>query len=312
MPTMNNAIAGHRRYVTADVFTDRVFHGNPVAVVLDAHGLSAERMQAIAREFNYIESTFVLPPDDPAHTARVRIFTPVREVPFAGHPNIGTAFVLARDAVGRGDPPPRHMVFEEAAGLVPINLLWRNDVIAGAELTCPEPFSRRSQVTVEQAAACLCLDPADIETAVHPPQVVSVGLPFLAVELTSRDALRRARPDKAAYGRTLPLDGAHSIYAYTQAFGPNEAGCDIQSRMFTGFMAEDPATGSATAAVSALLAHVRGNAELALRVRQGVDMGRPSTLLTRVTRGAGGALSVTLGGRCVPVLEGVLHLPDEA
>lgn len=295
-----------RRYVTADVFTDTLLEGNPVAVVLDAKGLSSTQMQAIAREFNYVESTFVLPPEDPTHTARVRIFTPVREVPFAGHPNIGTAFVLARQAAS----PPRRMVFEEAAGLVPIDLLWQGDMLAGAELTCPEPLSRRGQVPAERAAACLCLDPADIKTATHPPQVVSVGLPFLVVELASRDALRRARPDKAAYGRTLPLDGAHSVYAYTQALGPDETGCDIQSRMFTGYMAEDPATGSATAAATALLAELRGSAELRLRVAQGVDMGRPSLLLARARRQGGEAVAF-VGGHCVLAMEGSFSLDGE-
>jgi len=302
---MSQHVSRPRRYVTADVFTEHLFHGNPVAVVLEAQGLTPERMQAIAREFNYLESTFVLPPDDSTHSARVRIFTPVREVPFAGHPNIGTAFVLAREAADRGETPLRHLIFEEAAGLVPIDLLWDDDVLVGAELTCPEPFSRRGRVGVDEAAACLGLDRADIRTADHAPQVVSVGLPFLTVELASRDALRRARPDKAAYDRVLPLDGANSIYAYTRGRDPDEPACDLQARMFTGYMVEDPATGSGTAAVSALVADISGSEELALRVRQGVDMGRPSTLLTRVTRDRG-AFVVKLGGRCVRVMAGGL------
>jgi trans-2,3-dihydro-3-hydroxyanthranilate isomerase len=301
-----------RRYVTADVFSDRIFHANPVAVMLEADGLTSIEMQAIAREFNYVESTFVLPPENPGHTAHVRIFTPVREVPFAGHPNIGTAFVLAREAVEQGKPPLRRMIFEEAAGLVPIDLIWEDEALAGAELTCPEPFSRRGMLSAEQVAPCLSLDPSDIRTVDHPPQVVSVGLPFLAVELASRDALRRARPDKAAYGRVLPLDGAHSIYAYTQSLDADETGCDLQARMFTSFMVEDPATGSATAAVSALLAEIRGSAELALRISQGIDMGRPSMLLTRVARQEGTASIVKLGGRCVPVMAGALQIPAES
>ncbi|GLS36328.1 hypothetical protein GCM10010869_19170 [Mesorhizobium tianshanense] len=294
-----------RRYVTADVFTDRPFQGNPVAVVLDAEGLSTEQMQAIAREFNYIESTFVLPAKDPAHTAQVRIFTPVREVPFAGHPNIGTAFVLGREFAKHGNQL-NQMTFEEKAGLVAIDLTWKDAKLETAELVCPEPFSRRSQVTAEQASACLCLDPADIHTEEHPPQVVSVGLPFLAVELKTRDALRRARPDKAAYSKVFPLDGARSVYTYTLAEDPEQPDCDLQARMFTGFMAEDPACGSGTAAVSALQADLRKSDNLALRTRQGVDMGRPSTLLTRVTRSEGHDPVVQLSGQCVVVMEGVL------
>jgi len=307
---MTTTPAKTRRYVTADVFTDRRFHGNPVAVVLDATGLSASQMQALAREFNYIESTFVLPPKDPAHSAQVRIFTPVREVPFAGHPNLGTAFIMAREATLLGGEPLRSLTFEEGAGLVAVDLLWDGDALVGAELTCPEPFSRRGLVTVEQAAACLQLDPADIRTEAHQPQVVSVGLPFLAIELASRDALRKARPDKAAYDRIFPLDGARSVYAYTPFLDPDETGCDLQARMFTGFMAEDPATGSGTAAVSALRAEIQDCRYLALRVRQGVDMGRPSTLLTKVIREGNQSPVVMLGGRCVQVLEGSLSLPD--
>jgi trans-2,3-dihydro-3-hydroxyanthranilate isomerase len=295
------------RYTTADVFTDRLFQGNPVAVVLDAEGLSTAEMQAIAREFNYVESTFVLAPSDPDHTARVRIFTPDREIPFAGHPNIGTAFVLAREASARGEAPTR-MVFEEIAGLVPIDLHREGENCVGAELTCPEPFSRRGEATVEEAASCLSLAPADIRVTNHLPQIVSVGLPFLAVELASRDALRRARPDKAAYTRVLPRDGAHSVYAYTQS-APGETGCDIEARMFTARMVEDPATGSATAAVSGLVAQIRGSADLSLRIQQGADMGRPSALRTHVRRDASGSLIVTLAGRCVAVMEGALQLP---
>ena len=163
-------------------------------------------------------------------------------------------------------------------------------------------------MTVEQAAACLCLETSDIRSDGHLPQVVSVGLPFLAVELTSRDALRRARPDKAAYARVLPLDGAHSVYTYTQAPDADQPDCDLQARMFTGLMAEDPACGSGTAAISALQAELRRRDELILCVRQGVDMGRPSTLVTRVTRGERLHSLVTLGGRCVAAMEGTLTL----
>ena len=193
------------RYVTADVFTSTRFCGNPLAVVLGAQGLSDAQMQAITIEFGYSETTFVLPPRDPAHTAWVRIFTPDREIPFAGHPNVGTAFVLAQTASATA----ADFVFEEAAGLVPIRLFRDGGQVTGAELAAPEPLSRRSQMAAEQAAQCLSLAPGDIVTARHPPQVVSAGLPFLAVELTSREALRRARPDPAAYAQPPPARRRH-------------------------------------------------------------------------------------------------------
>jgi len=242
-----------RRYVTADVFTDRMFGGNPVAVVLDAAGLSVEQMQAVAVEFGYSETTFVLPPRDPAHTAWVRIFTPSREIPFAGHPNVGTAFVLAREMAARGEAAPDRLVFEEMAGLVPVDLLREGGAVVGAELTAPEPLLRRAEVAPDRATACLSLAAGEVRTDAHPPQVVSVGLPFLVVELASRGALRRAKPDRAAYDGLFPLDGAIAVYAYTRDVGTApEAGTDLQARMFTPRMTEDPATGSATAAVGYL------------------------------------------------------------
>jgi trans-2,3-dihydro-3-hydroxyanthranilate isomerase len=301
-----------RRYITADVFTDQIFKGNPVAVVLDADGLSTAQMQAIASEFVYSETTFVLPPRDPSHTAWVRIFTPTREIPFAGHPNIGTAFVLAQQAQARGETLPAQFLFEEKAGLVPVNLFRTGDVVAGAEFIAPEQLSRHAQVAPERAAACLSLPAEDVRMDVHMPQVISVGLPFLVLELSSRDALRRAKPNRAAFDDLLPLDGAVSIYAYTRDVSSQaaDAGFDLQARMFTPRMTEDPATGSATAATAALLAELRGDAELSLRIGQGVDMGRPSLLMARVHR-LNGVATTFVGGLCAAVMEGTLKLVGE-
>ncbi len=299
-----------RRYVTTDVFTDTLFGGNPLAVVLDAAGLSDAQMQAVAKEFNYSETTFVLPPRDPAHTAQVRIFTPFRELPFAGHPNVGTAFVLAQEYAARGTPCPEQFVFEEGAGLVPVALIREGATVTGAELLAPGALSRGAQLDPARAAACLSLELRDIRTDDHAPQVVSVGLPFLVVELASRDALRRARPDPAGYDAVLPLDGAVAVYAYTR----RTEDADVQSRMFMSGLGEDPATGSATAATAALLAALHGPAdgEMHLRVRQGVDMGRPSLLLTRVRRQGGAVTEVRVGGGCVPAMAGHFHLPGAA
>jgi trans-2,3-dihydro-3-hydroxyanthranilate isomerase len=295
----------NRRYVTADVFTDTPFEGSPVAVVLDAEGLSTEQMQRIAAEFCYSETTFVLPPKNPAHTAWVRIFTPSREIPFAGHPNIGTAFVLATQAAESGKSLPDTLLFEEAAGLVPVQLIKEGDRVVGGELVAPEQLSRRSEASVENVAQCLSLDAGDITTGNHQPQVVSVGLPFLVVELASREALRRCTPNPVAYKATLPLDGATSIYAYTRdvASEPDANDYDLQARMFTPRMTEDPATGSATGAAVAFLAALRALPRLALRVCQGVDMGRPSLLLATVET-AGELSTVKVGGRCVSVMTG--------
>jgi trans-2,3-dihydro-3-hydroxyanthranilate isomerase len=298
-----------RRYVTVDVFTDRPFGGNPLAVVLDAEGLSTEEMQAIAREFNYSETTFVLPPRDAAHDAEVRIFTVNSEIPFAGHPNVGTAYVLAR----RAKTPPARLLFEEKAGLVPVEILNEGGKVVGAELTAPQLLKRLTRFSAEQAAACLSLSAADVSTARHAPHIISVGLPFLAVELVSREALRKAKPHADAFAKTFPVDGSDAIYFYTRDVPAGERFCDVQARMFhpgASGLSEDPATGSATAAAAALLAELDGttDGELKLRIGQGVDMGRPSLLLTRVVKRSGKAMSAHVGGSCVPMMEGMFEL----
>src|SRR5512139_2285386 len=217
-----------RRYITVDVFTDRAFGGNPLAVVLEAGGLSTGQMQAIAAEFNYSETTFVLPPRDKAHDAEVRIFTPVRELPFAGHPNVGTAFVLAQLAK---EPKPR-LLFEETAGLVPVDIRREQGRVVSAELTAPQALTRGSQLSAADVAACISLTAEDITVDRHPPQVVGVGTPFVVTEVRSRDAVRRAKPDAAAFGRILPCDGAFAVYFYTRDVPASEAPCALQARMF--------------------------------------------------------------------------------
>jgi trans-2,3-dihydro-3-hydroxyanthranilate isomerase len=296
-----------RRYVTVDVFTDRAFGGNPLAVVLDAEGLSTDAMQAIAREFNYSETTFVLPPRDAAHDAEVRIFTVNSEIPFAGHPNVGTAFVLA----SRARVAPARLQFEEKAGLVPVDIRSEQGRIASAELTAPQPLRRMTEVPAELAASCLSLSDAEVRTDRHPPQIISVGLPFLVVELASREALKRAKPNAEAFWRTFPVDLSDAVYFYTRDVPANEKPLDVQARMFhpgSSALSEDPATGSATAAAAALLAELDGaqDGEAKLRIGQGVDMGRPSLLLTRVVRKGGKAVSAHVGGACVFMMEGTL------
>jgi trans-2,3-dihydro-3-hydroxyanthranilate isomerase len=301
-----------RRYFTVDVFTDRAFGGNPLGVVLDAGGLSTAQMQAIAVEFNYSETTFVLPPADPAHDAQVRIFTVNREIPFAGHPNVGTAFVLATQAA----KPPARLLFEEGAGLVPVEIVTEQGRVVSTEFTAPQPLKRLSHLGAEQAAACLSLSAGDVKTDRHAPQIISVGLQFLAVEVASRDALRRAKPDAAAFAKTFPLDGSDAIYFYTRDVPASEKPCEIQARMFhpgASGLSEDPATGSATAAAAALLADLDStrDGELKLSIGQGVDMGRPSLLLTRVRKQGGQVASVHVGGGCVRMMEGTFRLKGE-
>ena len=297
-----------RRFMTADVFTDRQFGGNPLAVVLDAEGLSTAQMQSVAREFNYSETTFVLPPRAAAHTAHVRIFTATKEVPFAGHPNIGTAIMLAQVLEQSGHAPLEQLAFEEAAGLVPIRLQRENGRVASAELTAPESLSVGASASREDVAACLSIAPPDIRESVHPPQVASIGLPFLVVQLATREALARCKPVAAEHARVLPPLGTDAIFAYVRL---GEGG-DLQARMFSPLDAciEDPATGSASGATMALLAtlHAARNGEQSWRIEQGVDMGRPSLILGRTEKRDGMVTAVHVAGQAVMVMNGTLGL----
>jgi trans-2,3-dihydro-3-hydroxyanthranilate isomerase len=294
-----------RCYVTVDVFTAKAFGGNPLAVVLDAEGLSTSQMQSIAAEFNYSETTFVLPPRAAAHTAQVRIFTPRTEIAFAGHPTVGTAVVLARELEARGGSPLADLVLEEGAGLVPVRLMRAGGAVIGAEFQAPRPLEMGPRVALEDAAACLSLPAADL-CPDFPPQVLSVGLPFLVVSLASREALRRARPSLAAHERVLPPAGTDSVFAYTRGDAPE----DLHARMFSPLdsIAEDPATGSAAAATLAFLGAQRPERDLTWRIEQGMDMGRPSLILGRTRKRDGAVTAVHVGGHAVAVMHGSLDI----
>jgi trans-2,3-dihydro-3-hydroxyanthranilate isomerase len=281
-----------------DVFTDTRFGGNPLAVVLQADALTDAQMLAIAREFNWSETTFVCHPLDPAHTARVRIFTPGGEVPFAGHPNIGTAFVLASLP---DHATATHFTFDEAAGPVTIAITRDGSRVTATRLTAPQPLTTGPDATPEFVAAALSLPRSEIVTTRHPPRHASVGLPFLVVELASRTALSRASANPQAFpGPDAPT---RMIWAYTRDLSPADGPVDLTARMFAPFdgVPEDPATGSATAAACAMLAGLTG--QTAFTVAQGVDMGRPSRLTVQID-----AHGIHLGGTCVPVMTGLLSL----
>src|SRR5262249_25576659 len=258
------------RYYTCDVFTDTRFGGNPLAVLPAADGLSDAQMQQIAREFNFSETAFVFPAEA-GHTRRVRIFTPAREVPFAGHPNVGTAFVLAATrALGElGDETTA--TFEEPAGLVAVTIRAERGKITWCELTAPQLPSLDNTLPAPLLAAAVSLEARDIATDTHEPQVASVGLPFIIAELRDRAALKRARFNAAVADEIAAYAPRPSIYVYTRATN----GFDIRARMFAPLsgVSEDPATGSASCALAGLLAHHARDADCALSVRiaQGME-----------------------------------------
>ncbi len=308
-------------FVTVDVFTDRAFGGNPLAVVLDASGLTSAQMQAIAAEFNLAETTFVLPPKDPAHTAQVRIFTPRAEMPFAGHPNVGTAFALAREGTCHGRPVGAEtMVFEEIAGLVPMEMICKGNAVTGARLAAPQPLTLGETIAPEIVAEACGLAAGAIETRHHAPRVASCGAPFVFAELKDRQGLAAARPRDEVFARHLPRERANGVHLYVQAaadgsggdFGGDLGDVDIQCRMFAPRhgIYEDPATGSANVALIGLLAALRPEPDLTLEktIAQGVDMGRPSLLEARAEKSAGTVTATYIGGTCVPMMRGTLDI----
>ncbi len=297
-------------FFTVDVFTDRQFGGNPLAVFPDARRLSAPQMQAIATEFNLAETTFVLPPQAPGHTAQVRIFTPRAEMPFAGHPNVGTAFALARLGQCHGRPiVGETLVFEEIAGLVRMALLKQGSAIVGARLAAPQPLVVGDTLSSEAVAEACSLNPADIETRHHQPCIASCGAPFVMAELKSREALAAAQPRTDIFARHLPRDRVNGLHLYVRT---GRDGVDIQARMFAPAhgIAEDPATGSANVALIGLLAALAPEPDLRLakKIAQGVDMGRPSLLEASAEKRQGKVTATFIGGTCVAVMQGVLDL----
>src|ERR1700730_7477711 len=297
------------RFITVDVFTDRKFGGNPLAVVPDAAALSGAQMQAIAAEFNLAETTFVLPPRNSSHTAEGRIFTPRAELPVAGHPNIGTAFALAKESERQGRAVSDPMIFEEKAGLVRLTPLKEGASVLGARLMPPQPLVRGDEIAADIIAAACSLAVSDIETANHQPCIASCGIPLAFAELKTRAALSTAHPRTEVFTKHLPAERVTGVLLYVK---DQRGGFDLQVRMFAPLygVPEDPATGSGNVALAGLLAGLRPEADLslALRIGQGVDMGRPSLLEASAEKRNGEITALSIGGRCVPMMRGMLTL----
>ncbi len=283
-----------------DVFSSTAFAGNQLAVLTDARGLSTGQMQAFAREFNFAETSFVLPPADPANTAHVRIFTPAEELPFAGHPNVGTGFVLARLGQLFGRQLSDSMVFEEQAGLVTVGIERQDGLVKGALVKAPQSLSIGDSVDARIVAELAGLEDGDILSARFAPCFASVGAGFLLAE-TAPDALDRARANALAFerhqGRIGQTDGLLKLHLHSR---DRSAPGVLDVRMFAPLsgVTEDAATGSAAGALGAFLHHLDA-AETRFTMRQGRHVGRPS--LIRVSTSPGG---VTIGGDCALFAQG--------
>lgn len=291
-----------------DVFTDRVFGGNPLAVVLDGRGIGDADMQAIAREMNLSETTFLLPVSRPDCAARVRIFTPGHEIPFAGHPTLGTAWVLAT----RGLLPPgtRRFALEEGIGPVPVEFEGPPDRPSFVWMRHRDATFGSQIADRARAAAALGLGEADLLPGA-PVQSASTGNPFLFVPLRDRATVDRAALDVRALGALPPEATALGVFVFALDSQPGR----VYSRMFalpTSGVPEDPATGSAGGPLGAYLVRhgfLPGPGEVTVVSEQGTKMGRQSFVHIRLRVTDGQASDIRVGGGVVPVLEGRLSLP---
>jgi trans-2,3-dihydro-3-hydroxyanthranilate isomerase len=278
-------------YHILDVFTDRAFGGNPLAVFLEAEGLSDATMQSIAKELNLSETTFVLPPQDNANDFKLRIFTPVAELPMAGHPTIGTAFVLAREGLVRRDDSETMITFEEGVGPIPVLIMWKEDAPDFVEMQQPRPeFGARL-----------------------PVEVVSCGLPYLFVPLDGLDAMRRIRFRLDVWDRVLRGSPAQDVFVFTKEV--QFPGSNMHSRMFAPAygIAEDAATGSANGPLGCYLVRhgaLPSDGELRCVSEQGIEMGRPSFLHISVTHTNRKISAIKVGGRCHCMGAGYLEIEE--
>lgn len=297
---------------TCDVFTDSVFGGNPLAVFPDGRGLDDGQMQRIAREFNLSETVFVLPPEDAAHTRRLRIFTPVGEVPFAGHPTVGTAHVLAAIGEVALSGEETRIVFEEGVGPVPVTIRAEGGAPVFAQLTAAQPPEVGPPPPADDViAAALGLEAADLGAGDMAVQVVSCGMPFLFVPLQEVAALGRIVVDTGRWHAAFADYVSSLLFVF--AMGGERPGSDISARMFAPLwgIPEDPATGAAAPALGGYLAlrDPRGDARLAWTVEQGFAMGRPSIIEVEADKRDGQVVEIRVGGASVMVSEGDFDVP---
>ena len=299
------------RYLHLDVFTDRLFGGNQLAVFLDARGLTAETMQAIAKEMNFSESTFILPPERKGTDARMRIFTPAEELPMAGHPTIGSTYALVRSGVI--GPDRDTFVFGLGIGPVPVSLSWKNKALNFAWMTQPNPTFGEPIADPAGAAAALGLSAAAVSGTGLPVQVISCGVPFLFIPLTTRQAVDGATLDTAALAAFYESSkkAAHGVFIFSAQPGGDKA--TVYSRMFAPGLGvvEDPATGAASGPLGCYLVRhkvVTLEKARAMLSLQGVKMGRPSHVHISIGAAKDAINSVRVGGEAVVAGEGTLYL----
>lgn len=287
-------------YVLADVFSEQPFAGNQLAVFPDGSSVPPGCMQKIARELNLAETVFVLSPEDPANHFKFRIFTPMAELPFAGHPTIGTACVLAELGFAKLSGGETRINAEEGAGVVPVLIRKVRDLFA-AQFTAPQlPHTKPGVPEQSILARMLSLDPSEAESG----QAYSCGVPFLFVPVASRAALARIQLDLSLWEAETKNAWAREIYAFACE------GQNVFARMFAPRLgiAEDPATGAAAAALAGVLADRTKDGVTEWTISQGIEMGRPSVLSLEADVRAGEIAAVRVGGKTVPMGEGKMRV----
>ena len=297
---------------TLDVFTSRKFCGNPLAVVLGADQLSTAQMQTITKEFNLSETTFVMQPENPAHTAKVRIFFPGGEMPFAGHPTLGTAALLAELKNKPGCSFETQITLELQAGLTPVKITRIADRISGVFTAPVIPFHADVDLpSIEDTARALNLEVSDIGFDGHVLASLEGGPRFFYVPVNSRSALEKSKVIEPYWSALIrPLGGVDAAYVYTR--GGDGAKSDFRARMYapTGGIIEDPATGSATALLAAqlLVAERLKDGTHRWQLEQGYEMGRPSDLMLEADVAGNRLTAVRVGGQAVRVMSGVIDI----
>jgi trans-2,3-dihydro-3-hydroxyanthranilate isomerase len=296
-------------FFTLDVFTDRPFGGNPLAVVLDAEWLGGEQMQAIAAEFNLSETVFVLPPAKAPGAKKLRIFTPRTELPFAGHPTVGTAFLLAKLELVQLDPADPVIVLEEAVGNVAVNVLFGPDGPIATQMSVPRMPELGPEPPPAQALAAMLSLSIDDLLPDFPPIAYSCGVPFLFVPIRDREAIARARIRSDLWEKTLSQWWASGVFVFT--FDTETPQAQVHARMFAPAfgIVEDPATGGAASALAGYLCDMQGrDGSFHWRIEQGFEMGRPSLIELEAVKSGGRITAVRVGGRSVPMSEGWINV----
>jgi trans-2,3-dihydro-3-hydroxyanthranilate isomerase len=297
------------KFCTLDVFTEHRFGGNPLAVFVDAPELPTEFMQNVAREFNLSETVFITKPRHPDAARRLRIFTPGRELPFAGHPTIGAAHVLVEEGLVGVSGSSGSFLLEEEVGLVPINVVRRDNGSWFVQLTAARlPEEGPPAPSVAELSKLMNIAERDILHDGEFAQFYSCGVPFLFVPLRNREVLGQVSIDAASSRRLQATAGASQVFAFS--YDPERENSDIRARMFAqefGII-EDPATGSAAAAFGGYLARRSWRKDGTLRwiIEQGFEMGRPSLIHLEVDIANGAVSAVRVGGTAVRVSEGAL------